>query len=63
MTTDAKDTKRMAYSLDETAAALGVSRETVRHKIADGGLRAVKVNRRVLVPAAELERFLAGSPK
>jgi excisionase family DNA binding protein len=47
---------RVALGLDEAAAALGVSRDTLeRHVLAD--LRVVRVGRRVVVPVAELERW------
>jgi excisionase family DNA binding protein len=53
----------MALSYDETAEALGLSRSTVKQLVSSGRLPAVRVGRRVLIPAAEIERFLqsAGS--
>jgi excisionase family DNA binding protein len=49
--------QRFALSVDETAAAVGLSSRYVRGLIADGRLRAIRTGRRVLVPIAELERF------
>jgi excisionase family DNA binding protein len=48
---------RLALSVEEAAAAIGLSRdafdEHVRHE-----LRLVRVGRRLLVPVRELERYL-----
>lgn len=47
----------LALSVDEAAAAIGVSRDTFeRHVLAD--LRVVRVGRRVVVPIRELEKYL-----
>ena len=44
--------ERLAYSLHETAARLGgISVRSVQRLIASGALKAVRVGRRVLVPA------------
>ena len=57
MTTTTSPIPRVALSLDEAAAALGVSRdhfdEHVRPRI-----RTAPLGRRVLVSVRELERFL-----
>lgn len=50
---------KLALSPDETRAALGVGRTTMYNLIATGKLRAVRVNRRLIVPLSEIERFLA----
>ena len=45
---------RVAYTIDEAAQALGISRRTLERRIADGTIR---VNRRFgppLIPASEL---------
>ncbi len=52
---------RMAYGIDEAAAALGVSRRHVYDLIARGELRSVKAGRRRLIPRTELERLLEDS--
>lgn len=51
---------RAAYGQSETAAMIGVTRQTVAAMIAAGDLRAVRVGRRVLIPAAEIVRLLGG---
>lgn len=50
----------LAYSLGEVAKQLGdVSRDTVERLIASGRLKTVRVGpRRIVVPRAELVRFL-----
>ena len=53
--------EKLALSPDETRAALGVGRTTMYNLIAAGRLRAVRVNRRLIVPLAEIQRFLSES--
>ena len=48
---------RLAYSPDEAAAALGVSRDYFDEHVIDE-LRIVRRGRRILVALAELERWL-----
>jgi excisionase family DNA binding protein len=43
-------------SIRRTAEALGVSVDTIRRLVERKELRAVRVSRRVLVPASEIER-------
>lgn len=50
---------RDAYSKDEVAARLGVGIVTMHRMTKNGTIRTVRVGRRVLIPRAELERFLA----
>jgi len=49
----------LAYSIDEAAHVLGVSRRTIYELIAEGRLRSAKLYARRLIPRAELERLLA----
>lgn len=51
-------TPRTAYSLDEAARSLGLSRRTLYTLMRDGTLRTVTLGRRRLVPADELERLV-----
>jgi excisionase family DNA binding protein len=51
--------ERMAVSPDEARELLGVGRTLLYTMIADGRLRAVKVNRRLLVPVEEIRKLLA----
>jgi excisionase family DNA binding protein len=53
--------KRIAYSIDEVASALGVHPATVRLEIARGKLKATRLARRVLIRASELERYLTAN--
>jgi excisionase family DNA binding protein len=52
---------KMAYSMAETAAALGITKPTAYKLVAQGRLRTVMVGARRLVPITEIERLLAGS--
>lgn len=57
----ARERDRAALSTQEFATRLGVSKDTVIRAIARKEIRAVKFGRRVLIPAAELERALRGA--
>ncbi len=50
----------LAYSIRDTAQKLSVSPQSVRKLIERGELQPRRVGVRVLIPRAELERFLAG---
>jgi len=52
--------ERLALSPDQAREAIGVGRTTMYKMISTGMLRAVHVNRRLLIPIAEIERLLAG---
>jgi excisionase family DNA binding protein len=49
---------RLAYSIHEAAAALGLSTSSIWKWISLGQLRAIKVGGRTLITAAELNRVL-----
>jgi excisionase family DNA binding protein len=51
---------RLAFSPDEVAAALGISRELVNDLLRTGKLQSVKAGRRRLISCQHLESFLAG---
>ena len=50
---------RLAYTLNETALALGCSTDTITRMIRRDELKAVQIGKRVMVPVAELERIVA----
>ncbi len=54
--------ERLAYSPDETAELLGISRELVHDLLRTGQLGSVKAGRRRLIAKHHLEAFLAGEP-
>lgn len=54
--------ERFAYSPDEAAELLGISRELVHDLLRTGQLRSVKAGRRRLIAKHHLEAFLAGEP-
>jgi excisionase family DNA binding protein len=63
MSFNVKDgTERRFYSLEETAAMLGVSRQTLENWWRRGTLRTVKIGGRRLVPAIALDELDHGAP-
>jgi excisionase family DNA binding protein len=54
--------ERLAYSPDEAAELLGISRELVHDLLRTGQLGSVKAGRRRLIAKHHLEAFLAGHP-
>lgn len=50
--------EKRALNLKEAGQALGVHQHTVRRLINEGRIDVVRVGARVLVPVAEIERFL-----
>ncbi len=59
MNTHSNTVPRTAYSLDEAARSLGLSRRTLYDLMDRGQLTTVKLGKRRLVPAAELERLVS----
>lgn len=53
--------KRLAYTMRETAEILGVSYITVHRLVKRGLLKNSKALRSIIIPAAEIERFLKES--
>jgi excisionase family DNA binding protein len=51
--------QRLAFSVDEVAAALGISRDLVYDLLRTGQLRSVKAGRRRLISRQHIEDFLA----
>jgi excisionase family DNA binding protein len=54
--------ERLAYSPDEAAELLGISRELVHDLLRTGQLGSVKAGRRRLIAKHHLEAFLDGEP-
>lgn len=52
---------KLALSVNDVCAALGVSRPTVYELIRNGRLRTVTLGRRRVIPRTELDRLLAPS--
>jgi DNA-directed RNA polymerase specialized sigma24 family protein len=50
--------QRLAYSLKETAAMLGICEKSVRRLILRGLIRPSRALRHILIPRQEIERFL-----
>jgi excisionase family DNA binding protein len=51
--------KQLAYSADEASVLLSISKAHVHRLINTRAIRAVKLGRRIVIPAAELEKLLA----
>lgn len=49
---------KLAFTVEEFSIAIGISSRQARRIIADGLIKVVRVGSRVIVPAAEAERFL-----
>jgi excisionase family DNA binding protein len=49
---------RYAYSIDEAARSISITRRTFYSLISAGTVRTVKIGARRVVPVAELERLL-----
>jgi excisionase family DNA binding protein len=50
---------RLAYSLSEASAATSLSRRALEYLIEAGKLKRVKLGRRVVISAQELERLIS----
>lgn len=50
----------LAYGIRDTAQMLGVSRDTVIRMLARGELEKRHAGKRVVIPRASVDRFLAG---
>lgn len=57
---DGNDTKRLAVSVEDASAALGISRSRAYEVIRRGELRAIRLGGRLLVPWTELVRVVEG---
>lgn len=56
-------TRPAAYSINEFARQLSISRGTVYNMHKAGGLKIVKIGERSVVPAAELDRIINEAPE
>ncbi len=52
---------KKAYSVAEAAEELGVSQWLVREAIRRGEIRSIRIGKRIIIPAAEIDRFLGTS--
>ena len=53
----------LAYSIEQAADALGLSRAALCRLLANGTLRSVKIGRRRIVPASALHALVEGEPR
>ena len=52
-------TDRIAYTVKEAAAALGVSQWIIREEIRTGKIEAIRLGKRILIPRQTLERLVS----
>jgi len=52
----------LAYTVQQAAAAVGLSDRFIRARLADGSLRGRMANSKPLIPSDELERWLKSLP-
>ena len=52
--------EKLAYSLDEAAEALSLSRSAVKELVYRGTLKSKRVGRRRIIPRQALDDFLSG---
>ena len=50
---------RLVYTVEEAATLLGISRSFAYEAVQNGRIPSMRIGRRILVPKAALERFLA----
>jgi excisionase family DNA binding protein len=50
--------EKRGFSIGEAAVMLAVAKSTIRYAIARGEISSLRVGRRILIPAAALERLL-----
>ncbi len=55
--------EKLAFTLKEASAAIGVGRTTLYAAIADGRLIALKMGNRTLIPAESLRGWIASLPR
>ena len=55
--------EKLAYTVKEAAAVLGIGRTTLWQAISDGRLVALKVGSRTLIPADTLRQWFASMPR
>lgn len=51
---------KLGYGIADGASAIGISRAHMYELIKAGRVRVVKIGRRSIIPATELERLMAG---
>ena len=56
--TTGEELPRLAFSVRETAAMLGVCEKSVRRLVARGLIHPSKALRHLLIPRSEIQRFL-----
>lgn len=54
---------KLAYTIKEASAALGIGRSTIYAAIRDGKITAVKLGQRTLIPADDIRQWVASLPR
>jgi len=60
---DTTTPQKRALSIKEACATLGIGRTTLRRQTDAGNIRVVKLGRRRLIPAEEINRLLTEAPR
>lgn len=55
-----RPTERQVMTVEEVAAALGLSRNSAYAAVADGQIPSIRIGRRIFVPKAAFHRLLEG---
>jgi excisionase family DNA binding protein len=55
-----QQSERLAYSVEEAANVLGVSRDVIYDQLRTGRLKSLKVGRRRIIGRQHIDDFLAG---
>ena len=59
-TTLAAAAERLTMTVEEAAEVLGISRNSAYEAVRRGEIPSLRLGRRILIPAEQLRRFLAG---
>lgn len=54
-------TERAAFTVGETAAQMGVNRNSIYAAIRRGDIRSIRIGKRILIPKKHIEQLLEGS--
>jgi len=52
--------EKLAYSIEEAAAATSISKSSIYNRIATGEIVVAKVGRRTVIPARSLRKLVGG---
>ena len=56
-----KKTEKLTMTVEETALALGLSRNSCYQAVDTGAIPSIRIGKRILIPRYALEKLLAGT--